>query len=86
MNKQDVLNLIEITKGQFFSLTYKRKDGETVTRCAKDKNLRILKGGKDTHAHANTVRYYDRNKGSYRSFIPENFISLTVSGVTYEKI
>jgi len=86
MNKEEVKNLISITREQFFSLTYKCKNGETVTRCAKNRNKRALRGGKSTHKNANTIRYYDINKKGYRSFVPENFISLTVGGVTYEKI
>lgn len=85
MNKKLLQNIINSTKGKFFTLEYSRKDGKVVKRCAKSKNLRILKGGKDTHENADTVRYYDVNKKAYRSFIPSNFLSLRIGGVVFKK-
>lgn len=76
MNKQtEITNLIEQTKGKFFTLTFLKKDGTLRVINSKDKYNRLLKGGESTSAQAGYKSLINRNKDSWFSVLPEKVVS-----------
>ena len=68
-------SLIESTKGKFFSITFIKKDGSVRIVNAKDKYIRLLRGGDNKVAAAGYTSFVDRNKESWVCAKDSNTVS-----------
>lgn len=59
--------LIANSKGRFFSITFKKKDGSIRTINGKNKYLAYLRGGESYGRAAGYVPFIDRNKKNWAS-------------------
>lgn len=67
--------LIKSTKGKFFSLTFKKKNGEVRRVNAKNFYRRLIKGtGESTVANAGFCSFVNRNKESWACAKSENVL------------
>jgi hypothetical protein len=73
--QQEIKELIEATKGRFFSLTFEKKDGSIRTINAKDRFTSLVKGTGSPATDALKQEGYmfavNRNNGRFVSFKPE---------------
>ena len=73
--QQEIKELIEATKGRFFSLTFEKKDGSIRTINAKDRFTSLVKGTGSPATDALKREGYmfavNRNNGRFVSFKPE---------------
>ena len=75
MNKIDLVNLIAATNGKFFSVVSIKKDGTRRTMNAKNKYLRLLKGGQNNLLNTPFVSVVDRNLEDWRAINSETLES-----------
>lgn len=70
--------LIEQSKGKFFSITFEKKDGTTRIVNGKDKYFRLIRGGGSPATDALKAKGYksavNRNRDDWFSFQPEKVI------------
>ena len=67
MNNTELEKLIANSKGRFFSITFKKKDGSIRTINGKNKYLAYLRGGESYGRAAGYVPFVDRNKKNWAS-------------------
>jgi hypothetical protein len=80
ITKEQVKEIIRSTKGKFFTLVYRKANGEYRKACAKAFSINALRGGVSCHENSGCVIYYDVNKKEYRSFRPERLVSINQGG------
>lgn len=75
----EIQQLIEQTKGKFFSITFEKKDGTRRTINGKDKYFRLIKGVGGPATDALRATGYksavNRNEESWFSFLPEKVVT-----------
>jgi hypothetical protein len=67
--------LIANSKGRFFSITFKKKDGSIRTINGKNKYLAYLRGGESYGRAAGYVPFIDRNKNNWASAHKDSVLS-----------
>jgi len=67
MNKTELQNLIAATKGRFFSVEFRKKDGTRRILNGKEKYLRLIKGGEGNLANTQYIHVVDRNLDDWRA-------------------
>ena len=75
MNKIDLLTLINNSRGRFFSVVYRRKDGTRRILNGKEKYFRLLKGGQNNLINTPFVSVVDRNLEDWRAINSETLES-----------
>lgn len=77
--------LIESTKGRFFSITFEKKDGTLRVVNGKDKYLRLIRGEGSPATDGLKERGYksavNRNRESWFSFMPEKVIEFKCGSI-----
>ena len=70
----ELQELINKTKGRFFSITFTKADGTERVINGKDKYQRLLKGGVSTVAGAGYTSFVNRNKESWACAKPDSVL------------
>lgn len=78
--------IIEQSKGRFFTVVFIKKDGSTRTMTARLGVTKHLKGGLCTVDRAKYIIAYEMGKEGYRSINRETIISVTLNGQTQETV
>lgn len=85
---QEIGKIIEATKGRFFSITFKKKDGTIRTINAKDRFDGLVKGVGSPATDALLAKGYmfavNRNRKRFFSFKPENVLSIKCGKIQKE--
>jgi hypothetical protein len=73
-SNNELQELINKTKGRFFSITFIKADGTERVINGKDKYERLLKGGVSTVAGAGYTSFVNRNKESWACAKPDSVL------------
>ena len=86
--QSEIAQLIDATKGKFFSITFVKKDGSIRTINAKDRFTGLIKGTGSPATDALRQQGYmfavDRNRNGYFSFKPEKVLALKCGKIDKE--
>ena len=86
--QSEIAQLIDATKGRFFSITFVKKDGTVRTINAKDRFTGLIKGtgspATDALRQGGYMFAVDRNRNGYFSFKPENVLALKCGKIEKE--
>lgn len=80
--EQQIREIINSAKGQFFSGMYIKKDGSERVFNGKELSYKHLAGGESTLAKGQ-IAYFDINANGWRSFYSDQLKQINVSGETY---
>lgn len=67
MTRNQLVELIQSTKGKFFSVAYFKRDGSRRVMNGKNFYAELLKGGRSTLDNSLSVPVVDRNKRAFRA-------------------
>jgi hypothetical protein len=83
--QSEIAQLIDATKGRFFSITFQKKDGTMRTINAKDRFSKLVKGTGSPATTALRQQGYmfavNRNRDTYFSFMPEKVTHFKCGGI-----
>ena len=77
MNKQQLQNLINSTKGKYFTLAFETKDGDLRVVNAREKDFAHMRGGVNRLDKTEYVSVFDRNKNGWVSCHPRKIRRLS---------
>ena len=79
-----IKELLESSKGKFFTVTFTKKDGSTRVLNGRLGVTKHLKGGKKTVTQENYLTVFDTQKKAYRTVNVETVKSIKINGETYK--
>ena len=78
-----IKELLESSKGKFFTVTFTKKDGSTRVLNGRLGVTKHLKGGKKTVTQENYLTVFDTQKKAYRTVNVDTVQSVKVNGNEY---
>lgn len=75
MTREQLVELVQATKGKFFSVAFIKRNGERRVMNGKNFYADLLRGGNSTLEHSMSVPVVDRNKGEFRAVNADTLIS-----------
>jgi hypothetical protein len=83
MDKATLTNLISASNGKFFTIKFRKANGDIRVANGKDFYKRLLSGGTSTLSESNSKPFVDRNKGHFISANAERVIGFKCGSLTY---
>lgn len=83
MNKAELTNLIRSTKGKFFSIKFRKANGDIRVANGKDFYKRLLNGGESTHSESESKPFVDRNKGEFIAANGDRVVAFRCGSLSY---
>lgn len=83
MDKATLTALITASKGKFFSIKFRKANGDI--RVANGKNFykRLLHGGESTHTESESKPFVDRNKGEFIAAKGDKVLAFRCGSLSY---